>query len=81
MKVKNQQNIFLEKQHSSSKTIPYIINNYGKNVYDQKEVLTEAAKYYKTLYTETVTNETNSNSDIFDELKQYQIVKQSNHES
>ena len=71
----------LEKQHSSSKTIPYIINNDGQSICDQKEMLTEAAKYYKTLYTETVKNETNSNSDIFDELEQMQNVKLSNDES
>ena len=71
----------LEKQHSSSKTIPYIINNDGRSICDQKEMLTEAAKYYKTLYTETVKNETNSNSDIFDELEQIQNVKLSNDES
>ena len=71
----------LEKQHSSSKTIPYIINNDGQSICDQKEMLTEAAKYYKTLYTETVKNETNSNSDIFDELEQIQNVKLSNDES
>ena len=56
----------LEKQHSSSKTIPYIINNNGHNIYDQNEILAEAASYYKTLYSKGETKE--SDNAIFDEL-------------
>jgi hypothetical protein len=69
----------LEKQHSSSKTIPYIINNNGHNIYDQNEILAEAASYYKTLYSKGETKE--CDNAIFDELNLIHGAKLNNDEA
>ena len=62
----------------SYKTILFIENSAGQKIFDNNDILKEAAQFYKVLYTK---NNTNVNYDIHEDLKNIHTVKLSNEQS